>query len=1654
MTDDLDKDIIPTPPDDSLHDENGKKTKRHLIHPTWLRITLKTVMWLIIVVLLIPVLLYVPPVQTFVKDVATDVVKKSTGMDIQIGQFRLKWPLNVSLKDVTILETTGDTMVNAKEVIADVRMMPLLKLDVDINELKLIDGYYRMVAPDSSMTLKVRAGLLEVDDQSSANIKTGEINLNKARIDNGNLSLLMDVWKKKNTPQDSTSVPFFIKANDLQINNFTFAMSMLPTIDTLTLITQSIVLRNGVVDLAGNKVTADYLSTSNGSVTYITPTPEYIKEHPAPPADTTSVASPPIIIKGDTVEVNRFKALYAMKGAKPIPGFDPSYIEVTDVGITLNNFYNASSTVELPITRIAAKERSGLQIMEGHCTVSVDSTGLAINKMMVKTPWSDLNATAGIPYALMEMQPSAPLNAYAYGSIGLPDVEAFMPDVKAYTSKLPKRTPLSFNLKAAGTLGNVVIDRLDAAMKGIFSLSAKGKAQNALDYKKLRANLTFDGSVTNPGVIDNLLGNVGFKMPSLKLTGTASAVNQNYAADFTLRTSVGDVAADGNVSLTAESYNAKVNLHNVNVAHFAPTAGVGLVTASLVAHGAGFNPTKPHANTNVELDVKSLVYGKETLRDIKADVTLKDGVYDIALDSKNPDALFSLTGTGTIAPDNYTFDVRGYLDNLDLEALGITPDANRGKGELFIEGSASPEKWIYDVDAKLNNVEWTVGNQYFAVPGAMTLDFQSAGDFVAAKLNADLTDVDFHSGVGLKPLIDAFTEVGDSVMHQVKERNLDVEGLQKALPSFTLGLNASGRGLVGEYLHTVGMRMDTVFGSIQNDSLISGNIRAIEFANESMRVDTLNFGFKQRGKLLDYQVHMGNTKNNPPLSEFADVNLRGYLGSNRVLLSLTQKNQKGDIGYRLGMTGALTDSVATIHFTPLNATIAYLPWKFNTDNHVDVNFNSKHIDANLMASSNESSILLQTQVGKQGNDELKVKLDNIHIQDFLQMSVFAPPMTASIDADLNVGYTKSWFYGGGDINVSDFTYDRLRVGDFALKLGAAHNTDGSTGAKATLNIDGNDALTAQVRLRPDSVTGELIAKQMELSLTRFPLYIANAFLGADVARLSGYLNGDMNMAGTFTNPKLTGYIACDSVGVYIPMIGSSLALGNDSITVKDNFLKMNNFDIWGANKNPLVINGEVDATKLSAISFNIGMNAQNFQLINNTYKAGSDIYGKVFLDMNGSARGPLQHFSINANVNVLSTTDVTYSISLAEAALQQQDASDVVKFVNFNDTTSVATTDSVAPAIAMRIVAGLNIQPGTQVQVIIPQNINNMETGSGKIELMPSGDLSYFQNFMGDMRLNGQLNLGEGYVSYSIPIMGNKKFTFNQDSYVLWNGDIMNPTLHITATDEVKANLLEGGNSRLVNFLVQLNVTNNLSAPKVLFDLSTNDDMSVENDLQSMSADQRSTAAMKLLLTGQYSAQGVKTASSDMIQGTIYNMLTSQVNNWMANHVKGVDLSFGVNQYDKTVNGETGSTMSYSYMMSKSLFNNKFKISVGGNYTTDASADENFSEDLISDISFEYILKQTSNVTMYARLFRHTGYESILEGEITEMGVGFVLKRRLSSLRNLFHWKTPQPLLAPALTSDVQPNDSTAPKPEEVTLQKEEAVKPDSITVKTIEHEN
>ncbi|MCM1221961.1 MAG: translocation/assembly module TamB, partial [Lachnospiraceae bacterium] len=878
--------------------------------------------------------------------------------------------------------------------------------------------------------------------------------------------------------------------------------------------------------------------------------------------------------------------------------------------------------------------------------------------------------------------------------------------------------------------------------------------------------------------------------------------------------------------------------------------------------------------------------------------------------------------------------------------------------------------------------------------------------------------LNFDASSPLKSLMANLPKTIDMAMKQVEIRDLDMESIAAALPMFTLNMDLQGSGLADHFLGNTSYKFSSLNLSLQNDSVLSGNMELLEAGNSSLTFDTITLDLSQRGHMLDYKAHVGNTATNLP--NFSSVNISGYLGANRLSAYLRQKNLEGAEGYRLGLTAALMDSTVNVHLTPLNATIAYKPWEINDDNYIQIGPGAR-VQADLTASSGGSSIRLLTPERPDSLQSLQIQIANLHIQDFLQMDVLAPPVKGDLNSDLTLVYRGNAITGTGSVGIKDLSYNNNRIGDLNLDVKAGMGFTGNSGGKIGMLLNGKEILELRGYMINDSTArarrSDGTPTAFELRLKEFPLSIANPFLSSEYMQLAGCLNGSLKMTGEFSAPLLNGSFTCDSAGIRIPMAGTTIRLDNDNpVVVENNVLRFNKFDIYGANDNSLQLNGNVDASDISNIAIDLALNGENVALVDNN-RSSNDLYGKLFINLDATAKGPVNWLDVNASLSILPATDIFYTISTASSAISSGNTTDVVKFVQFSDSTLVAKPDSVfTPPMNMRIEAALNIVNGAKATVNLSTN------GTDKVTLTPYGQLSYTQNFMGDMKLNGSLFLGTGFARYSIPMIGEKTFSFDEGSYVNWSGELMNPALHINAIDRVKANVQqEGVNSRLIYFDVGLAVSGNLSAPKVTFDLSTDDDMTVQNELMSMTPEQRSASAMHLLLTNTYTGPGVKANAN--LSNPLYSFLEGQLNSWAAKTIKGVDLSFGIDNYKQTVDGQKNSTTSYSYQVSKSLFDNRFKIIVGGNYSTDADADENFAQNLISDISFEYALKQSTNLNMYLRLFRHTGYESILEGEVTETGVGFVMRRKLDSLRSMFRFRRHKRRLP--VPNDSVPSDST-----------------------------
>lgn len=363
-------------------------------------------------------------------------------------------------------------------------------------------------------------------------------------------------------------------------------------------------------------------------------------------------------------------------------------------------------------------------------------------------------------------------------------------------------------------------------------------------------------------------------------------------------------------------------------------------------------------------------------------------------------------------------------------------------------------------------------------------------------------------------------------------------------------------------------------------------------------------------------------------------------------------------------------------------------------------------------------------------------------------------------------------------------------------------------------------------------------------------------------------------------------------------------------------------------------------------------------------------------------------------MDLLTGTEVTYVMQNSPKDIQDK-SQNMVNFTVFNDTTTVY---AVRPPAMLRLggidmLLNVSIAPDVEVSVFLS------EDGQNRIDLQGGGDLTYSMNRLGDTRFAGKYELSGGRVRYSPPVIPAKDFSITPGGYVSWTGDIADPSFAIRAVETVRTTVtLEDQTARQVDFEISIDISGSLENLDVKFDLSAPEDLTLQNQLASLTPEQRQNQAMSLLLYNTYSGPG--TSAKANTGNPLNSFIAKELNQWAQNSLKGVDLSFGVASYDDASAGPDGTRTDYSYKLSKKFFDNRMRVSVGGKVSTGGDPNQNAAENLVDDISLEYQLTRRDN--MYLKLFRQTDFESILEGEVTETGVGFGVRKKVLKLRDLF----------------------------------------------------
>lgn len=1476
------------------------------------------------------VLLYVPPVQNLIRREVTAYASKATGMQIQVERIDLRFPLNLLVRGVEVIQQP-DTLLSLESLNVRVQAWPLLKGKVEVDEVTLSRVAFNSANLIDGMEIKGVLGRFFLQSHG-VDLSNETAVINATELSDTHVQMLMN--DTTTTPKDTTAsapVNWKVDLHQLKLKNVSFSMQ-LPA--------DSMRMAAHIGEATIDDAQADLKNQFYG-----------LKQ---------------FLLSGTS-------ASYDTGAAKPVEGFDASHIAVRDVSIGLDSLLYKGRDMKAVIREFTMNERSGLSVTSLTGRAFSNDSIISVPGLKLQTPHSEIDLSAHTYWELVNIPTTGRLSANLNAYIGKEDVMLFtggLPD--SFKEAYPFR-PLVIRAGTDGNLKEMQISRFTADLPGAFSLEGGGILENLADSITRSGTVGLKMKTQNLNFLTALSGEVPngtLVIPdSMNLVAQVDIKGPEYKANLHLKEGQGAMNVNAALNTATEVYKADLKIDNLQLHHFLPKDSIYELSLSAAADGRGLDVMSYRSYAKLDLALDRLHYAQYHLSNVHLTGALKGALVTANLTSDNELLKMTTDAEYNLAHSYPDGKVTVDVIRLDLHELGLMPEPMK-----------RPLAFNLSAEARQNRVF-----THF-ISGDMKLNLSARS--------------------GVNPLISQSIRFVDVLMKQIDEKELNHAELRKALPTAVLSFSAGKENPLAYFLATKNMSYHDAsmkFG-MAPDWGINGKAAVHALKVDTLQLDTVFFTVKQDTTLMKLRAGVINGPKNPQFS--FSTTLTGEIRDRDAELLVDYKNGKGETGVLLGVNarplfeGQGKGNGIAFTLIPEKPIVAFQQFHFNENHNWIYLHKNMRVYANVdMWDEEGMGFRVHSMQGDTVSlQNIDVEIRRIRLQEITSVLPYFPEVTGLFSLEAHYIQTEKDLQLSAEASIDELTYERQRIGDIALGATWLPGEQGKQYLNAYLNHDQVEVLVADGKLLPTRTGKDSL--EVNTTLEHFPLRVANAFIPDQMVTLSGDMDGNLNITGSTEQPLINGELVLDSVAVFSSQYGARFVFDNRPVQIKNNRLLFDKFAIYTTSKNPFTIDGYVDFRDMSRPMANLNMLAQNYTLLDAKRTRESLVYGKVFADFRATVKGPLDGLNMRGNVSLLGNTDVSYVLTDSPLTVQDRLGS-LVTFTSFSDTTTVVRQE--VPTVSLGgldMVMMVHIDPSVRVKVDLDASNDN------RIELEGGGDLSMKYTPQGDLTLTGRYTLSGGLMKYALPVIVAKEFAIDNGSYVEWTGNPMDPMLNFKATDRIRASVSEGenGGSRMVNFDVSVVVKNRLDNLSFAFDVSAPEDATVQNELTAMGAEERGKQALYIMVmktylgTGPIGGGGGGFGKLNM-GSALTSVLSSQINSLMGN-LKNASLSVGVEDHDDS---ETGSKRTdYSFRYSQRLFNNRFQIVIGGKVSQGENA-TNDAESFIDNISLEYRLDRTG--TRYIRLFYDKNYESVLEGEITETGVGIVLRKKLDKLSELFIFK-------------------------------------------------
>lgn len=1648
--------------------EKNKKNKKYRV----LRIIGRVFLVLILLFILLVLFIRSPWGQDIIVQRAVKYVSDKTHTKVEIEKLFITFDGNIMLKGVYLEDKKGDTLIYSKSLEADVPLLPIVRgngigveylewegLRANIIRNDSIKGYNFQFLVDAfassdttavknetaSEPLNIILGNISFKDFNvvfndsvlgiNSQFKIGALSLQMKKTDLENMDFRASDAMISNahikyiqspvppTPPSDSPLPY-IALEEFSLKNVFVDYQSYADRIAANLELSDLFLELEKADLSNNEIVIGEFNLNNSiiaintktEVNEITQKAEETKEEVK--SDIQNFEWPDFKFAVNTIDLKGNNISYFVGNHEVKKDhFNSNAIALQDFNLKANDVFLKNKNAGLQLKSLTFQEGSGFNLNELALDLDITDTELNLDNLGLALNNNRLKGNVHLDYVsladLIEVpdKTKVALNFPAF-QVDLREVFKFQPELRKneYLRTLSKKY-ISGNVQASGYLSAITFPNMTVNWGNSTRISANGLIENVINPDNLKFNIPhFASNTTRTDLIQFVSEkDLGVSLPeNISLNGSAKGNLKDIYAKANLTTTQGVASVDGHFKNDSKiSFEADVDIKEYKLNELLQNDQLGTLSLNIKTSGSGTDLNTLDAK--LEAVISSFQFNNYAVKDLAINGNIKDGKGNVV--SAYKDENINLDFNANVVLDSIATNANAHLKIIgaNLKSLGLMDRDVRTAFTLDAD---------FDITKDGLDVISTIGD------GVVVYDNKTyiLGDVLAtAHTRSDTTSVWINNKIVQLSLE---SNTNPELFSKAIQRHVSSYFSRDIILSDTIKnsikLNAKGRIVEAPVLNEVFLvnvkKLDTIKLSVDFDEAarkLKADIQAPHIVYGSNELDSLSFTMDTDTDKFVFDLGFKNIKGGP--LDIPKTKITGNQQDNEMNLSFKSVYKDSTlINIQSQITG--TSEQLRFHIVPEDLILDRSKWITPKDNEILIRKDNLEFN-NFKFSKGDEMVELSDKLPNVPENHAAITFNNFKLSEILN---YLNPSDEIAKGNLNGSLITINPFGDMGL-LADLTVDNLNFLDVDL---------------GTMTIDakskGENSYDFNLALKEGDVdldlTGDYIANQkdaqidLDLDINEFKMKALEGFSLGEIKNGKGGFSGKFNVTGSIAEPNYKGKLIFHNADFTITKLNAPFTLNNETLSINNDGLFMDGFTVRDENQNQLVLSGEVGTKNFINPTFNLKINAKDFQVLNATKDDNGFLYGKASFNADATLTGDMLVPKLDAKIIVNDATDITYILPSSSVSIEERDG--VVVFVNRENRDAILTqtAEKTATLTGLDVRAFLTIGKEAKVKIIIDQ-----ETGDN-FEVYGAGEFDFTMNPTGRMNLSGVYNVAGGHYEMNLYNLVNRRFELAPESRVSWSGDPFDAKLDIKAVYNLKASasalmapISSGADPSVKNrykqvlpFSVYLNIDGELTKPIIAFDLDMPEDEQgaiggqVYGRLQQVNSqeDELNRQVFSLLVLNRFypepgsdgSAGGFATVARDNLNDAISDQLNNFSNNLLGG--SGIQLDFGLNSYTD-YQGETAQERTQlDIAAQKKLFNDRLIVRVGSEVDIQGSGSNEEEAPIIGDVSLEYLI--TENGRYRLKGFRKNQFENVVDGQTIVSGIALIFTQEFNKFDELW----------------------------------------------------